>query len=75
VSWERNGPWLLAPRFSGPPSPAPTCTPTRLIASGATWMSGSRWHDTAVLRVSVSNWSTAAADVAETVAAVRAAAR
>ena len=46
----------------------------RLIASGATWMSGSRWHDTAVLRVSVSNWTTDAADVAESIAAVRAAA-
>ena len=46
----------------------------RLIASGAAWMSGSRWHDTAVLRVSVSNWSTDAADVEASIEAVRAAA-
>ncbi len=46
----------------------------RLLASGVAWMSGSRWRDRAVLRVSVSNWSTDAADVAASVAAVRAAA-
>ena len=46
----------------------------RLIASGVTWMSGSRWHDTAVLRVSVSNWTTDAQDVARSIEAVRAAA-
>jgi hypothetical protein len=37
-------------------------------------MSGSRWHDRTVLRVSVSNWSTDDDDVAASVAAVRAAA-
>jgi glutamate/tyrosine decarboxylase-like PLP-dependent enzyme len=45
-----------------------------LLASGVAWMSGSRWNDRAVLRVSVSNWSTDAEDVAASVAAVRAAA-
>ncbi|WP_412543413.1 pyridoxal-dependent decarboxylase [Longispora sp. K20-0274] len=46
----------------------------RLLADGVTWMSGSRWHDRDVLRVSVSNWSTDAADVATAVDAVRRAA-
>jgi glutamate/tyrosine decarboxylase-like PLP-dependent enzyme len=41
-----------------------------LIADGAVWMSGSRWAGRDVLRISVSNWSTDAADVAESVAAV-----
>lgn len=42
----------------------------RLIADGTAWMSGSRWHDRDVLRISVSNWSTDAADVAASLAAV-----
>jgi glutamate/tyrosine decarboxylase-like PLP-dependent enzyme len=42
-----------------------------LLADGAAWMSGSRWHDRAVLRVSVSNWSTDASDVERSVDAVR----
>ena len=46
----------------------------RLIADGTTWMSGSRWRDRAVLRVSVSNWSTDDDDVAASVDAVRRAA-
>ncbi len=46
----------------------------RLLGSGVAWMSGSRWRDRSVLRVSVSNWSTDAEDVAASVAAVRAAA-
>jgi glutamate/tyrosine decarboxylase-like PLP-dependent enzyme len=46
----------------------------RLLADGATWMSGSRWRDRDVMRVSVSNWSTDAADVATAVDAVRRAA-
>jgi len=46
----------------------------RLLADGTAWMSGSRWQDRAVLRVSVSNWSTNAADVAASVAAVQRAA-
>jgi glutamate/tyrosine decarboxylase-like PLP-dependent enzyme len=46
----------------------------RLMADGTTWMTGSRWHGTAVLRVSVSNWSTTADDVARSLAALRRAA-
>jgi glutamate/tyrosine decarboxylase-like PLP-dependent enzyme len=47
-----------------------------LLADGTAWMSGSRWHDRDVLRISVSNWSTDGADVAASLAAVaRAAAR
>jgi glutamate/tyrosine decarboxylase-like PLP-dependent enzyme len=46
----------------------------RLIADGTTWMSGSRWRDRDVLRISVSNWSTDAADVRLSLDAVRAAA-
>jgi len=46
----------------------------RLIADGTVWMSGSRWHDQDVLRVSVSNWATDEADVSRSVDAVRKAA-
>jgi len=46
----------------------------RLIDDGAVWISGSRWRDQNVLRVSVSNWSTDAEDVAVTIDAVRRAA-
>jgi glutamate/tyrosine decarboxylase-like PLP-dependent enzyme len=42
-----------------------------LIADGAVWMSGSRWRDRAVLRISVSNWSTDDQDVATSLDAVR----
>jgi len=42
----------------------------RIISSGVTWMSGSRWHDRSVLRISVSNWSTDAEDVRASVAAL-----
>lgn len=42
-----------------------------LIADGAVWMSGSRWQDRDILRISVSNWSTDVDDVATAVAAVR----
>ena len=45
------------------------CSPT-----APTWMSGSRWHDRDVLRVSVSNWSTDDARRRRSVEAVRAAA-
>ncbi|HEY4269853.1 MAG TPA: pyridoxal-dependent decarboxylase [Galbitalea sp.] len=41
-----------------------------LIADGAVWMSGSRWQGRDILRISVSNWSTDAADVAFAVEAV-----
>jgi glutamate/tyrosine decarboxylase-like PLP-dependent enzyme len=43
----------------------------RLIEDGAVWMSGSRWHERDVLRISVSNWSTDAADVIASAEAVR----
>ena len=42
-----------------------------LIADGAVWMSGSRWQGRAVLRISVSNWSTDDKDVATSLDAVR----
>jgi glutamate/tyrosine decarboxylase-like PLP-dependent enzyme len=45
-----------------------------LLADGTAWMSGSRWHDEAVLRVSVSNWSTTSDDVARSLDALRRAA-
>jgi glutamate/tyrosine decarboxylase-like PLP-dependent enzyme len=41
-----------------------------VIADGTAWMSGSRWHDQAVLRVSVSNWSTDDEDVRRSIDAV-----
>ena len=43
----------------------------RIIGDGRVWMSGSRWQDKDILRISVSNWSTDDADVAVSVAAVR----
>jgi glutamate/tyrosine decarboxylase-like PLP-dependent enzyme len=42
-----------------------------VLADGTAWMSGSRWQGRSVLRVSVSNWSTDAADVEASLAAVR----
>jgi len=45
----------------------------RILAAGEVWMSGSRWRDRSVLRVSVSNWSTGPEDIRKAVAAVRAA--
>jgi glutamate/tyrosine decarboxylase-like PLP-dependent enzyme len=45
-----------------------------LLGDGTAWMSGSRWRDRDVLRVSVSNWSTDSEDVAASVDAVRRAA-
>jgi glutamate/tyrosine decarboxylase-like PLP-dependent enzyme len=51
-----------------------TAVTRALLADGTAWMSGSRWHDQAVLRVSVSNWSTTEADVARSLAALRRAA-
>jgi glutamate/tyrosine decarboxylase-like PLP-dependent enzyme len=47
----------------------------RLMADGTAWMTGSRWHGQAVLRVSVSNWSTTDADVARSLDALRRAAQ
>ena len=46
----------------------------RLLAEGRTWISGSRWRDRGVLRISVSNWTTDESDVEQTVAALRRAA-
>jgi glutamate/tyrosine decarboxylase-like PLP-dependent enzyme len=43
----------------------------RIIDSGTTWMSGSRWQGRSVLRISVSNWSTTEDDVRASVDAVR----
>ncbi|MGY2743051.1 pyridoxal phosphate-dependent decarboxylase family protein [Arthrobacter sp. UYCu723] len=43
----------------------------RIISDGRVWMSGSRWQDRDILRISVSNWSTDDADVAVAVDAVR----
>ena len=42
-----------------------------LIADGAVWMSGSTWRGREVLRISVSNWSTDADDVAVSIDAIR----
>ncbi len=42
----------------------------RLMADGTAWVSGSRWRGRAVLRVSVSNWSTTADDVRRTIASL-----
>jgi glutamate/tyrosine decarboxylase-like PLP-dependent enzyme len=42
----------------------------RLLADGETWMSGSVWRGRAVLRVSVSNWSTTEGDVRRSLSAV-----
>ena len=47
----------------------------RLITDGAVWMSGSKWQGRDVLRISVSNWSTDADDVAFSIAAVERAMR
>jgi glutamate/tyrosine decarboxylase-like PLP-dependent enzyme len=46
----------------------------QLIDDGVVWMSGSHWRGREVLRISVSNWSTDDADVAESIAAVERAA-
>jgi glutamate/tyrosine decarboxylase-like PLP-dependent enzyme len=46
----------------------------RLIADGDAWMSGSRWHDRDVLRVSVSSWATDEPAVERSLEAVRRAA-
>ena len=42
----------------------------RLLADGATWMSGSVWHGRAVLRIAVSNWSTTESDVGRSLRAL-----
>jgi len=45
-----------------------------MLGDGTAWTTGSRWRGRAVLRVSVSNWSTTAADVETTLDAIRRAA-
>jgi glutamate/tyrosine decarboxylase-like PLP-dependent enzyme len=51
-----------------------TAVTSALLADGTAWMAGSRWHGQAVLRVSVSNWSTTGDDVERSLDALRAAA-
>ncbi len=46
----------------------------RLMADGTAWMTGSRWRGKAVLRISVSNWSTTDEDVARSLQALKKAA-
>jgi glutamate/tyrosine decarboxylase-like PLP-dependent enzyme len=46
----------------------------RMLEDGTAWTTGSRWHDQAVLRVALCNWSTTDADVEATLAALRRAA-
>jgi glutamate/tyrosine decarboxylase-like PLP-dependent enzyme len=43
----------------------------RMLADGTAWTSGSRWRGRAILRVSVSNWSTTEQDVERTLEALR----
>lgn len=43
-----------------------------MLADGTAWMTGSQWRGRAVLRVSVSNWSTSADDVRRSLTALRA---
>ena len=45
-----------------------------MLSEGTAWTTGSRWHGQAVLRVSVSNWSTTVDDVASSLAALHRAA-
>jgi glutamate/tyrosine decarboxylase-like PLP-dependent enzyme len=42
-----------------------------LLEDGTAWITGSNWHDRAVLRIAVSSWATTDADVERTLAAVR----
>jgi glutamate/tyrosine decarboxylase-like PLP-dependent enzyme len=42
----------------------------RVLEDGTAWMSGSRWHDRAILRVSVSNATTTDADIDRSLAAL-----
>lgn len=43
----------------------------RTLEDGTAWTTGSVWRDRAILRISVSNWSTTDADVQRTLAALR----
>ncbi|WP_380168233.1 pyridoxal phosphate-dependent decarboxylase family protein [Jannaschia sp. R86511] len=42
-----------------------------VLADGRTWISGSRWHDRAVIRVSMSNWMTGPGDLEAALDVVR----
>jgi hypothetical protein len=42
-----------------------------ILEDGVTWMSGSRWAGRQVIRISVSNWSIDAEDIARSIDAVR----
>jgi glutamate/tyrosine decarboxylase-like PLP-dependent enzyme len=42
----------------------------RVQHDGTCWMSGTTWHGRAAMRISVSNWSTDAADVDRSVSAI-----
>jgi len=42
----------------------------RLMADGEAWMTGSTWRGRAVVRISVSNWSTAESDVRRSLSAL-----
>ncbi len=46
----------------------------RMLEDGTAWMTGSRWHGRAVLRIAVSNWSTTDDDVRRSLDALRRAA-
>ncbi len=46
----------------------------RMLADGTAWTTGSRWHDQAVLRVALCNWSTTDSDVRTTLEALQRAA-
>jgi glutamate/tyrosine decarboxylase-like PLP-dependent enzyme len=43
----------------------------RVLEDGTAWMSGSRWHGRAVLRISVSSWATTQDDVQRSLEALR----
>jgi len=45
-----------------------------VLEDGTAWMSGSRWHDRDIVRISVSNWSTTEDDVRRSLDALRRAA-
>lgn len=47
----------------------------RVQADGTCWLSGTNWRSRAAMRISVSNWSTTAADVERSAAAILRAAR
>jgi glutamate/tyrosine decarboxylase-like PLP-dependent enzyme len=47
----------------------------RMLEDGTAWMTGSRWRGRAVLRISVSNWSTTDQDVTRSIDALRRAAQ